>query len=101
MANFISHFGNVYIFPAYTVGSAVKLEIDRPIKKFRFCNSGPAITDDTGANKAILSANNDVDLPSLDGHPDYIMYQGTAAANPSLMVLEYGISVNDNYWKEV
>lgn len=101
MANFTSHYGNIYVFPSYTVGDAVKLEFDRPIKKFRFCSSGPAITSDAGTGKAVIAANSDIDLPSIQGLPDYLMYQGTAAAAPVVMVLEFGVSANTEYWKEV
>lgn len=98
MANYVAKFGNIYQFAPYTPGEAVRLEFDRPISKFRFCHSGAAITDDSGIYKATFSANVDGINISKNGHPNYINYAGTSAVSPVVMVTEYGISANPEYW---
>lgn len=100
MANYVAKFGNIYVFPAYAVGTALKLEFDRPIKRFRFCSSGPALTDDSGVQKAIITANSDISLDSANGLPDYIMFLGTAAGSPVVQVSEFGVDANKTYWKD-
>lgn len=101
--NYSAHAGNQYVFSTLAASASADIKFDRPVKRIKFeGSSGFIVLDSTSTEVGFIT---DVaEFPNNYGYPYQIKVKNPDASNtvaPTVQVLEYGDSVNENYFKHI